>query len=300
MLIGVTFVVAALLRLVPGDPAVAMLADYGGQEDVEELRRLLSLDRPLLVQYGVYLGKLLQGDLGTSIVSGRTVASELKLRLPTTLQLGAMAVLIGVIIGIPAGVIAATRQDTPMDYGARLVSIAGLALPDFWIGTLVIVVPVILFGWLPPIGGVGFFEDPAGNLATFALPALILGGYMAAGIMRMTRSQMLEVMRQDYVLVAYSKGLSGRRVVWGHALKNALIPVVTVIGLLFGKTLGGIVVLEHIFVLPGVGEYLLDSVSFRDYPVVQSIVLVFAGFFVLINLAVDLTYAWLDPRIRYA
>jgi len=223
----------------------------------------------------------------------------LKKSIPVTLELATLALILGLLIAIPVGVLSATRQDQPADYVGRVVAVSGLSMPDFWLGTLVITFAAIWFRWMPPIGYVSLWDDPWRNLQQFLLPAAVLGFRLSAATMRMTRSTVLEVLREDYVRTAWAKGLGGRMVVYKHALKNALIPVVTIVGGQLGTLLAGTVVVETIFALPGMGRLTVEAILFRDYPVVQTNIMLVAGVLVTLNLLVDLTYAWLDPRIRY-
>jgi peptide/nickel transport system permease protein len=236
---------------------------------------------------------------GYSIFTNEPIAVALKKSIPVTLELATLALILGLLIAIPVGVLSATRQDTTSDYAGRVVAISGLSLPDFWLGTLVITFAALWFRWIPPIGYASFWEAPLTNLQQFLLPAAVLGFRLSAATMRMTRSTVLEVLREDYVRTAWAKGLGGRVVVYKHALKNALIPVVTIVGGQLGTLLAGTVIVETIFALPGMGRLTVEAILFRDYPVVQTNVMLVAATLVTLNLAVDLTYAWLDPRIRY-
>ena len=258
---------------------------------------------PAHVQYARWIGNIVvRGTLGNSLYggsSGDTVEAMMASRIGVTLELGLLAILTGLIIAVPIGIYSAIRQYTVADYAGRSVAIIGLATPNFWLALLVIIYPAIWWGWTPPIAHVRFGVDPLANLTMFLFPALILGTYLAASTMRMTRTMMLEVLRQDYVRTAWAKGLEERKVVLRHAVKNALIPVVTLIGLQLPIIAGGSVIIENIFNLPGLGRLMLNALNNRDYPVVSGVNLFFASVVVLINLATDLTYAYLDPRIRY-
>ena len=223
----------------------------------------------------------------------------LKKSIPVTIELALLAMILGLVIAIPLGVLSATRQDKPSDYVGRLVAISGLSLPDFWLGTLVITFAAIWFGWIPPLGYASVWESPWTNLQQFLLPAAVLGFRLSAATMRMTRSTLLEVLREDYVRTAWAKGLGERVIIYKHALKNALIPVVTIVGGQLGTLLAGTVIVETIFALPGMGRLTVEAILYRDYPIVQTNVMLVAGTLVTLNLLVDLTYAWLDPRIRY-
>jgi peptide/nickel transport system permease protein len=298
-LVGVTIVVFALVRLLPGDAVTMLLQEYAYAKDADEMRSKLGLDRPGLVQYVEWAGGVLRGDLGTSLRSKQPVVEELVKRMPVTAELGVMALIVGLLVAIPVGVIAAVRQDRPIDYAARSMAIGLLAIPGFWLGTLVITFPSLWWSWTPPLRYTHLIDDPARNLGHMVIPALILGLGLSGGLMRLTRAQMLEVLRQDYVLTAAAKGLAEWATVMRHALKNAFIPVLTLLGLQVSILVSGTVVLESIFVLPGMGRYLLEAVQYRDYPVIQALNLLFATVIVLTNLLVDVCYAWLDPRVRY-
>src|ERR1700687_2578557 len=235
-----------------------------------------------------------------SIFTNEPIAVALKKAIPVTLELAALVIILGVTIAIPIGVLSATRQDTASDYVGRVVAVSGLSIPDFWLGTLVITFAAIWFHWIPAIGYVSFWESPLRTLQQFLLPAAVLGFRLSAATMRMTRSTVLEVLREDYVRTGWDKGLAGRLVVYKHALKNALIPVVTIVGGQLGTLLAGTVIVETIFALPGMGRLTVEAILYRDYPVVQTNVMLVAATLVSLNLIVDLTYAWLDPRIRYS
>ena len=257
-------------------------------------------DERVWVQYGRWLGGVfLHGSLGESLMGRGAVEERIVGRLPVTLELGVLAILIGLVIALPAGIYSAIRQDTAADYLGRSVAIIGLATPNFWLALMVIIYPAIWWGWAPPLELVSFTEDPLGNLAVFIIPSLILGSASAAATMRMTRTMMLEVLRQDYIRTAWSKGLKERAVVIRHALKNALIPVVSLIGLQLPILVGGAVIMENIFNLPGLGRLMLLALNERDYPMVSGINLFFATAVVVFNLITDLIYAFLDPRVRY-
>ena len=261
---------------------------------------MLGLDVPVYVQYGRWLGDIfLHGSLGESLMGGAAVEEKIIERLPVTLELGVMAIVIGLVIALPVGIYSAIRQDTAADYLGRSAAIIGLATPNFWLGIMVMIYPTIWWGWTPPLELVPFTKDPLGNLWGFLIPSLILGTASAAATMRMMRTMMLEVLRQDYIRTAWSKGLKEKVVVIRHALKNALIPVVTLIGLQLPILVGGSVIMENIFNLPGLGRLLLNALNDRDYPVVSGINLFFATGVVGINLFIDLFYAFLDPRVRY-
>lgn len=294
-----SFIVFTLPRLIPGDVVQLMLEEKAYGKDLEDLRAKLGLDRPVYVQYFDWLGAIARGNLGESLWTRQPVLHELSRRLPVTATLGVMAIAVAIIIGIPIGVIAAVRQDGVLDFFARSAAILGLSIPGFVKAILVILLPAIWWGWTPLVRFEGFAKDPAAYLLQFILPAIILGIASAAAIMRLTRGMLLEVLRQDYVRTAWAKGLGERVVVLKHALKNAVIPVVTVLGLQVAAIAGGAVIIEWIFGIPGMGQFLVDAIVQRDYPVIQGINLIIVTIIVVTNLAVDLAYAVLDPRIRY-
>jgi peptide/nickel transport system permease protein len=298
----VSFVVFSLVRLLPGD-AILMQLDQAAAptpENLEKARQELGLDRPFLQQYSTWISGVLRGDLGNSLTSRRPVLQELLKRISLTAHLAIMSLVIALLIALPVGVLSAVRQDTASDYIGRLFAILGLSLPDFWLATVVITFLAIWFQWIPPIGFAPLWVDPARNLSQLLLPALIIGARLAAVSMRMTRSSLLEVMRQDYIRTAWAKGLRERVVIVKHAFKNAFIPVITIVGQQFSVLLGGTVIVEFIFLQPGVGSLMLDAVVLRDYTLIQGAVMFFAVVTVVMNLLVDLSYAWLDPRIRYS
>ena len=293
------------VRFIPGDVIDVMLGrmeyQVTGGIDRAALERRLGLDVPVYVQYGRWLGDIfLRGSLGESLMGRGAVEQKIIDRLPVTVELGLMAILIGLVIALPVGIYSAMRQDTAADYVGRSLAIIGLATPNFWLGIMVMIYPAIWWGWSPPLELVAFTEDPLGNLAVFIIPSLILGTASAAATMRMTRTMMLEVLRQDYIRTAWSKGLKERAVVTRHAVKNALIPVVSLIGLQLPILVGGAVIMENIFNLPGLRRLLLNALNNRDYPMVSGINLFFATMVVAINLLIDLIYPFLDPRVRYS
>ena len=301
-----------LAYLIPGDLIDAMMAAGLGQGtdlDRAAFERLLGLDVPATQQYGRWMGVvpqadgsfsgIFQGDLGVSWWTGLPVAELVSQKWLVTLQLGLMGIIIAQLIALPIGIYSALRQDTWGDYLGRSFAILCVAVPGFWIGTLVIVFPSIWWGYMPPIMLINFTEDPIGNLQMFIMPAIVLGMAMSGATMRMTRTMMLEVLRQDYIRTAWAKGLKERVVILRHALKNALIPVVTIIGLQVPLIIGGTVIIEQIFSLPGIGRLIFDATLHRDKPLVSGITIIFALVIALINLVVDLTYAYLDPRVHY-
>jgi peptide/nickel transport system permease protein len=300
-LLGVTVLTFLFIRLIPGDAIAARLGTSTAlsPEQLASLRAYFGLDQPLPVQYWNWLTSLLHGDAGYSIRTGRPVLVEITERLPATLELAAAATLIAVGIGLPLGLLSAMRPRSRLDVSARIGGLIGLSLPSFWLGTLIIVFFSLYLRWLPNTGGyVDFVRDPAGNLALIVLPAVTLGVALAAATMRMTRSAMLDVLSADYVRTAWAKGLQRSLIVRRHVLKNGLIVVVTLLGIQVGQLLGGAVVVEEIFSIPGVGRMLLAAIVQRDYALVQGGVLVIAILFVLVNIVVDLLYGYLDPRIR--
>ncbi len=299
----VATIVFLLLRLVPGDmvdTVMARLAVLGGTVDRAALERAFGLDAPLHVQYVRWWADLLlRGSLGISMNSGQPVVPLILGRLPVTIELGLLGIAVSVAIGLPVGIYSALRQDTVGDYAGRSLAILFVAAPSFWVATLVILYASLWWGWSPPLELVPLARDPIGNLRMFILPAFILGMVMAGTTMRMTRTMMLEVLRQDFIRTAYAKGLRERLVVVGHALKNALIPVVTIVGADLTVLIGGAVIIESIFALPGTGRLMVDALKVRDYALVSGVNLVFAVAVVGANLLVDLSYAFLDPRVRY-
>jgi peptide/nickel transport system permease protein len=273
----------------------------GGEEiDREAVERMLGLDVPVYVQYGRWIRDiLLHGTLGESLLGSYAIEEKILGRLPVTIELGVLAIVISLLIALPVGIYSAIRQDTAADYAGRTLAIIGLATPNFWLALMVIIFPAIWWGWSPPTELIPFSEDPLGNLAVFLIPSLILGTAMSAATMRMTRTMMLEVLRQDYIRTAWSKGLRERVVVIRHTIKNALIPIVTLVGLQLPLLVGGSVIMEYIFNLPGLGRLLLTALTNRDYPVVSGVNLFFATVVIGVNLLIDLIYPYLDPRVRY-
>jgi peptide/nickel transport system permease protein len=312
VLFGVSIIIFLLVRLFPGDPALAILGTDATPGELDRLRRLLGLDQPLPVQYAQFIGRLAHGDLGESIVQHRSVAALIGDRLPATLELTTAAILMAAVVGLATGVVSALRPYSLFDAIATLLALSGVAMPVFWLAMLGILVFSLQLGWLPSfgrgegiVGGIqawvryGDPQDVVDALKHLVLPTFTLGAFSTALISRITRSSMLEVLGQDYVRTARAKGLSEQLVVWGHAVRNALLPVVTVIGLQIGALLGGAVIAETVFAWPGVGRLLIQSVGQRDYPVLQGIVLLLAVAVSLISLVVDLVYGVLNPRVRY-
>ena len=302
-LIMMSVIVFLLVRFIPGDVIDAMAKDMvftEGTIDREALEHTLGLDVPVYVQYGRWIRDIvLHGSLGESLVSRFSVKEKIVGRLPVTVQLGVMAIVIGLVIALPVGLYSAIRQDTAADYVGRSVAIIGLATPNFWIALMVLLYPAIWWGWSPPMRLIPFTEDPPGNLGVFIIPSLILGTAMSAATMRMTRTMMLEVLRQDFIRTAWSKGLKEKAVVLRHAVKNALIPIVTLVGLQLPIVIGGSVIMENVFNLPGLGLLMVSALTDRDYTVVSGLNLVFGTAVVGANLVVDLLYGYLDPRVRY-
>ena len=294
-----SMIVFTLPRLIPGDVVALMLEEKAYAKDLEEMRAKLGLNRPIHVQYVEWLSRVVRGDLGESLWTRRPVLEEIGRRLPVTLEIAAFAVFFALTIALPIGVLSATRQDTVWDYLFRSGAILGLSVPGFWLATLVIVLPAIWWGWRPVTGYTEFGQDALAHVGQFILPAFILGVASAAALMRLTRGTLLEVLRQDYVRTAWAKGLSERRVVLKHTLRNGIIPVISLLGTQIPQILGGTVIIETIFGLPGMSRFLFDAINQRDYPVIQGVNLVVVTFVVLINLTVDTLYAVLDPRIRY-
>jgi peptide/nickel transport system permease protein len=319
VLLGVSIVVFFMVRAIPGDPAQLLLGQQATQAQVEQVRENMGLDKPVIVQYGIFLADALRGDLGSSIVTGRPVTTELLARLPATLELTAFAMLVAILVGVPVGVISAVKQYSLLDKFTSVLALTGISMPIFWLAMILIVIFFVNLGWLPfpgrlstgyavtSITGLVLVDSLLTlNFAAFwdglkhlILPAIALGTIPMAVIMRMTRSSMLEVMGEDYVRTARAKGVVPRRVIFKHALRNAMLPTVTVIGLQAGLLMGGAVITETIFSWPGVGQIAYDSVNRRDYAMIQGVVLYGATLFVLVNLLVDVLYAVLDPRVRY-
>jgi peptide/nickel transport system permease protein len=303
IILGVTFVTFLAYRIIPGNAAHITCGLGCTEEVIKALEYQYGLDRPWYEQYGGWLWDAMRGDLGTSFQYQTDVTTELVRRLPITIELLILTVILALGIGVPIGVLSAIRPATPVDWFARLTSVLFLSIPSFYLAILLITFGLWWFGWSPPQFGRGYvpiYKDPWINVQQFFFPALVLALGEAAVLMRLTRSAMLEVLRNDYIRTAWSKGLRERAVVWRHALKNAIIPIVTVIGLQIGGLLGGAVIIESVYNLNGTGKYVLEAIIRRDIFVVQSMTLLFALTYVLANLLVDLTYAWLDPRIRYA
>jgi peptide/nickel transport system permease protein len=300
-LFGVSIAVFLLIRLIPGTVVEQLIGTEGtySEETMRALRTFFGLDVPIHVQYARWAGQVLRGDLGTSWRTGLPVIEMIGGRLPVTVELTLGAMLVALAVGVPLGMLSARRENTALDHVVRVGSLFSLSIPVFWQATMLILAASLWLDWAPAVDFVSLLRDPRKNLAMMALPSLALGTAVAAVFMRMTRSSLLEVMRQDYIRTARSKGLAERGVVWGHALKNSLIPLITVAGVQVGYLLGGVVVTEEVFTLPGVGRLVLWAVFQRDYPVVQGTILFISALFMLSNLVVDLVYAYVDPRIHY-
>ncbi len=298
-LIGASFLVFAAVRIIPGDPATAIAGEHATPEMIEQVRKDLGLDQPLFTQYGRFVLAAVQGDLGKSVRTKLPVADEVFRRLPRTLELAVYSLLLAAAVGIAAGVLSATRPYSVADNSSMVLALLGVSVPVFWLGLMLMLVFAVELPRLLGLSGPILPPTGAGSWRHLVMPTLTLAAYSTAIIARMTRSSMLEVVRRDYIRTARAKGLMERTVIYRHALKNALIPVVTVVGLQFGALLGGAVLTETVFSWPGVGRFLVEAIGYRDYPVVQGTVLVVATGFILVNLVVDLVYAFLDPRIRY-
>ena len=317
-LLILTIIVFLAVRFIPGDIIDAMqleMETWGVDIDREAIERMLGLDVPVHVQYGRWMGVLptpdwltgeshfnglLQGTLGESLKTTHlAIEEEIFNRLPVTIELGVLAIVIGLVIALPVGIYSAIRQDTAADYVGRTAAVIGMATPNFWLALMVMIFPAIWWGWSPPMRWVPFTEDPLGNLGILIIPSVILGTAMSAGTMRMTRTMMLEVLRQDYIRTAWSKGLKERVVIMRHAIKNALMPIVTLIGMSLPILVGGSVIMENIFNLPGLGRLMLSALTDRDYPVVSGVNLFFGALVLANNLFIDMIYPYIDPRVRY-
>ena len=299
----VTVIVFVVMRLIPGDPALAILsaddAAYTEQE-LQELRVELGTDRPIVVQYFDWMSGLLRGDFGTSFWWNGPVMDRLGERIPVTIELAILGIALAVVCAVPLGIVSAIKPDSPIDYVSRIFTLVGISIPTFFSGILLTLILIRAFGWLPPLGYEDIWDDPWANIKQMMLPALALGFYDMAFIARVTRSSMMEILREDYMRTARSKGLRERIVLSRHGLKNAVLPILTISGWQFGRLFGGTVIIERIFLIPGVGQLLIDAVFQRDFPTIQAIIVIVAVSIVIINLLVDLLYGWLDPRIRYA
>jgi peptide/nickel transport system permease protein len=298
MLIGLSIASFALVHVIPGDPALVMLGGEGTPQQVAELRKQLGLDRPLPVRYWEWLTRVARGDLGESLYNRTRVMDELRWRFPTTLSLVCLALLISVVIGVPAGLVSAVYRNSWLDHAARLVTLVSLSMPSFWLGLMLILLFSLKLNLLPVVGYTSVVTDPLAGLRFLLLPSCALGTYLTALLARLVRSSVLEVLGQDYIRTARAKGLRQRAVLLRHALRNALIPAVTVLGINLGILLGGSAVIETLFVLPGVGQLVITALYNRDLPVIQGLILYISVLYVLINMAVDIVYTYLDPRLR--
>ncbi len=297
---GVSIIVFFLVRLIPGDAVYLLLGEeVRSKEQADALRHELGIDKPILNQYVDWTLGILRGNFGNSLYDGNPVFGRIMKRIPISLEIAILALMLGILLAIPIGVISAIRQDTGLDYVLRVLAILGLSLPSFWLGTALLVMPSIWWHWVPPLGFAQFTDDPVKNLQQIAFPVAVLAIIQSAAVMRLARSSLLEVMRQDYIRTAWAKGLRERVVIARHGLKNAMIPVVTLWGVQMGNLLGGSVILESIFSIPGLGRLTLEAITIRDYTQVQGNILFFALIFFTMNLLVDILYAWIDPRIKY-
>ena len=298
-----TILVFVVMRIIPGDPAISILEGDGGGsytiEDLERVRAELGTDRNLFIQYVDWIGGIMQGDFGDSFWFKSPVMTELGDRIPRTLELAVMAIVIAVLFSVPLGIMSAIKPDSWLDLGARTFTIIGIAIPNFLVAVLMILFLLAVFDWLPPLGYVELWEDPLKNLQQMIFPAIALSIYDMAFIARVTRSAMMEVLREDYMRTARSKGLSERVVLVRHGLKNAILPILTISGWQFARLFEGAVIIESIFLIPGVGRILIEAIFHRDFPMIQAVIVVIGAGVLLINLVVDLLYGWLDPRIRY-
>lgn len=294
------FLAVVMVNFIPGDIVDLMMEEHASLETREALEAELGLDRPLPVRYVAYVGGLMTGDFGNSLWGGRPVGPELVRRIPVTIEIAILATVVGAVVGVMFGVVSALRQDSIIDYVVRSVAIAGIAMPNFAIATIVVVMPAIWWGVSPRLRYATWGEDPVAHFNIILIPALVLSTNLAASLMRLTRTTMLEVLRQDYIRTARAKGLGAFHVTYRHALKNAIIPVITLMGLQVAFLIGGSVIVESVFVIPGLGRYLITAIGQRDYPVIQGIVVLIGIFVMLVNLLIDLSYAWFDPRIRYS
>jgi peptide/nickel transport system permease protein len=304
-LVLLTMIVFLSVRFIPGDVVDLIISEINteGEMSYEEAREMirsqLGLDTPIHIQYWKWVTRVVQGDLGTSMRTGRSITDDFLSKVPISLELGILSMATGMIIAFPLGIFSAIRQDSLGDYAGRTMAIVMMSVPGFWVMTMVIVFPAIWWNWMPPLEYIPFIKDPAGNLVQFLIPAVVMGASFSGGVMRFVRTMMLEVLRQDYIRTAWAKGLSERTVIIRHALRNTLIPQVTMIGMALPGLIGGSVITEQIFNLPGVGRWLFDAVTRRDYPIICGMNLMMATLVLFCNLAVDLTYAWLDPRVQY-
>ena len=299
VVLGVLIAVFLMLKLTPGDPAASILGIQASPAELERVRHAMGLDRPWHIQFAIWLGNALRGDLGISYISKKPVTELIFTRLPVTLELTLFSMLLATLIAVPAGIISAARRYSTLDYAITGLALFGVSMPSFWFAILLILLFSLWLGWLPASGYVPWSRGVVPHMKSLVMPAIALGLFLAGALVRFSRASMTETLVQDYIRTARSKGLSRRSVLWGHALKNALIPTVTVLGIQFGALLGGAIIIETIFAFPGVGTVMLVAVNQRDYPVVQGVTLVIALAFMFSNLVVDVVYTWLNPRIRY-
>jgi len=299
ILLGLSIASFALVHVIPGDPALVMLGGEGTPQQVQELRKQLGLDRPLIVRYGEWLGRVVRGNLGESLYNRTRITDELRWRFPTTLALVCLSLLLSIGVGVPAGLISAVYRNSWIDHAARLLTLVSLSLPSFWLGLMLIILFSLKLNLLPIVGYKPITIDSWGGIRFLILPGAALGTYLAALLARLVRSSVLEVLGQEYIRTARAKGLPEHVVLFRHALRNALVPAVTVIGINVGILLGGSAVIETLFVLPGVGQLVVTALYNRDLPVIQGLILYISVLYVLINLAVDLLYTYLDPRLRF-
>ena len=304
-LLLVSILAFSIMRILPGDPAVVILVGESGEghfteEELNALRKRLGTDKPLHEQYGRWIWGVVQLDFGESFWRNRPVTEDLKFRFPVTLQLTIMAVILSLIVAVPIGVLSAVRQDTWADHGSKIFTVTGVAMPSFWVGILVVFMLSEVFSWVPPLGYAFLWEEPVKNLKQLVFPAIALGYFNLAFTARVTRSAMLEVMREDYIRTARAKGLRELIVLMRHALKNAVLPVITVSGFQFAALLGGAVLIEKVFLVPGIGQSLLEAINHRDFNVIQAIIMVSATIILALNLVIDLLYGWINPRVRYS
>jgi len=297
--LGISLVVFSLIHLIPGDPAIALLGDVATDEEIQALRQEWNLDKPLYEQFGIWIWHVLQGDLGRSLYTNQPVSEIIASRLPVTAILSAISLVVSLIIAIPAGILSALKRNSLTDHIARIVALLGVSIPNFWLGIIFIIIFAVYLRWLPP-GGFHFDKGFWAGMEGMILPAGALGAAYAAITMRMVRSSMIEVLRQEYIETARAKGLSERQVIRRHAIKNAIIPTITVIGMQIGYLLSGAVLTETVFFMPGVGRELITALAKRDFPIIQGLILFFAAVFVVTSLIVDLSYAFLNPKIEYS
>jgi peptide/nickel transport system permease protein len=300
VLLGVVVAVFIMVKLAPGDPAAALLGVQATPQELERVRHAMGLDRSWPEQFGIWLAGVLHGDLGSSYISKKPVSELILTRLPVTIELAIIGTILGALVGITSGVISAASRYTRLDYLVTTLALFGVSMPTFWFGILLILLFSLYLGWLPASGFVPLNKDPAKHFQAVIMPSLSLGIFLAGSLARFSRTSMVETLSLQYVRTAQGKGLANRTVVWVHALRNSLIPTVTVLGAQFGALLGGAVIVEQVFAYPGVGTLLLTAISQRDYPVIEGVVLVVAMLVVITNLVVDMAYTWLDPRIHYA